>query len=181
MVTATCLLLHGPHFGGASAEREPQDGGQPAHTHIYRLLQKCVRADALGMRARVRRGTSLVEIMVALVFIAIVSGALLDAVARAGRNSEYAVRRSQALSLLQQRIEQVRADASGGSISTATINWTATPHGMTEPVNYSIGITARAGSTSDLFDVVGTATWQEVRRAGTRSDQATIWTIVRKQ
>jgi Tfp pilus assembly protein PilV len=118
-----------------------------------------------------------VEILVAVVFLAVCASAIVDGVWTANLQSSYALRRARVISLLQDQIETARGLASSDNLVNGSLTTPYTLPGFVGQV--SVTSTSTLESTShDLYDVTTTATWTEETSAGTRTDTATLSTTV---
>lgn len=129
-------------------------------------------------RARKTRGTSLVEILIAVVFLAVCASAILDAVWTGNLQASYAMRRTRVMGLLQDQLESLRGYAASGSLATATASASTTPPGFVGPVSISGTIHLETNSLT-LYDVTVTATWTEEGSFGTRTDTASLSTVIK--
>ncbi len=118
------------------------------------------------------------EILIAVVFLAICASVILDAVWTGNLQAGYAMRRSRVMGLLQDQLEALRGYAASGSLATATATSTSTPPGFVGPVSISGSISIETNSMT-LYDVTVTATWTEEGSFGTRTDTATLSTVIK--
>ena len=118
----------------------------------------------MALRISKQRGTSLAELLVAIIFIASCAGAILGSVSGSVQRSGYAKRRALALSQAKSTIESLRS----------TVSLT----GFGGPVAQTRVISAISGHTN-LFRVNVRITWADRGGGGSRSDDLTLETILR--
>jgi Tfp pilus assembly protein PilV len=123
-------------------------------------------------------GATLLEILIAVTFLAICSTAILQTVLTADTQASYAMRRSQILAALQSKIETVRGMAESGSLTEATTTETLNLQGIANPVTLVTVLALRTNSIS-LWDLTVTATWADGTSLGSRSDSASLTTVVK--
>src|SRR4051812_39263712 len=96
----------------------------------------------------VRGGMTLVEILIAVTFLAICAAAILETVLTADTQGAYALRRALVLSSLQDQIEAARGRAAGGSLTGGSNTVDMTVAGLSGPVSITTITTQRANSRS---------------------------------
>lgn len=133
----------------------------------------------MGQRRRVS-GATLIEILIAVTFLAICAAVILQTVTASSGNSSYAFRRQQVLSALQSRIETVRGTSNSSSITAGTSSTNVAVPGIAEPVTLVTTIASRETSLT-LWDVTVTGTWPEQRGSRVWNDSATLRTVVRER
>lgn len=124
-----------------------------------------------------KRGTTLVEVMVALVFLGICASTLLAAVNRSQITASVAQDRLAAFSLAQAQIQAIRATARTAALSPGITASSATVPTISTQVAVTKTITAVPGY-SDLFKVQIQATWGDSSNP-TRAGRAVVSTIMR--
>ena len=131
----------------------------------------------MGARQR-RAGTTLIEILIAVSFLAFCAAVILDTVVTANIQAGFALRRATVLALLQDKIETCRGTATTTPLTIGAINGNITPTGFVGQVTISQTIT-RPATTRTLYNVVVTATWTEETSLGTRTDTASLTSVVK--
>jgi type II secretory pathway pseudopilin PulG len=120
-----------------------------------------LRTDNLNVRVRShrRQGTTLVEILVSLVFLGLASGALLGVITlshtRAGNNVDKLI----ALTLAEDAVDELRRLAKDNPMVLGTTTEALTGTGITGTVTRTTTITANAGYGT-LYTISVTVTWQ---------------------
>ncbi len=116
------------------------------------------------------------EILIAVAFLAICASAIVEGVWTSNLQATYALRRAKIMSALQDQLEGVRALASAGSLSN--YSGTTTPTiASAGTVTITTTVTLESGSLT-LWDVTASATWTESTASGTRTDSASLSTVV---
>lgn len=82
------------------------------------------------------------------------------------------------MELLRSKIDQVRSNCTGGTVSLGTTNSTATVRGVPGTVGISVTISNVTGFAS-LRQVDVSAVWTESYRGGTRNDSMSFSTWVK--
>lgn len=125
-------------------------------------------------------GVTLIELLVALVVLSTSSVALLTGVNAAITKQSYAHRRALVLAALEDKVDTIRSNATGGTINVGTVITHLPLSGIEGQVTYTETITAIGGYT-DLYTVQESASWTETAAVATagRLDSMTLVTIVR--
>lgn len=110
------------------------------------------------MVRNLRRATTLVELLVCVVFIGLCASAMLGAIGTSSRSSSVAEEKLIGLTLAKNQLDQARADARAGTLSTGTTTTNPTGTGIKYPVTVQRVISA-VGGTADLFLVRATVSW----------------------
>jgi Tfp pilus assembly protein PilV len=136
--------------------------------------------DTNTVRIRVHRvrGTTLAELLVAVVFLAACTSAILGCVWSSQTQGGYASRRSAILAAVQAQIYAARAGARSSTLVVGTTTTQVTVSGLQSTVPVVTTVTLVSGYT-DLYQVSVTATWTETAGSTTRTDKLTIATNVR--
>jgi len=129
--------------------------------------------------AKIQRGTTMIEIMVTVAFLAVCAAAIADGVGYSHTQAAYAYRRSVIVSRLQDEIEKARGLAAQATLVAGTSNSTATVTGVEGAVSIKRVTSLHQNSTS-LFDVAASATWSDPSFGGVRADTASLTTIIRQ-
>jgi len=124
-----------------------------------------------------RRGTTLAELLVAVVLLAISASGIVACVVSSKRNATYAERRAIALAAATSVIERARADAASGTLAVGTVGPVAVS-GIPGSASYTCAVALVPGYT-DLYDVTVHLTWKEHTRAGERDDAVDLATRLR--
>lgn len=132
----------------------------------------------MALRISKQRGTSLAELLVAIIFIASCAGAILGSVSGSVQRSGYAKRRSLALSQAKSTIETLRSTGRTTALAPGTQVTAVTIPGFGGPVAQTRVISAIAGHTN-LFRVNVRIAWADRGGGGSRSDDLTLETILR--
>ena len=104
-------------------------------------------------------GTTLAELLVAVVFLAVCVSGIVACLVGSKHNASYAGRRAVALAAATSVIERARADARAGSLSLGT-SGPVDVAGMPAPASCTCTVT-RIGGTTDLYEVAVAVTWKE--------------------
>ena len=123
------------------------------------------------------RGSTLVEILIAVVFMAVAAGALLDAVWTSNAVSTYSVRRSRVLAALRDSLETARGTAFAGTLIVGVTTVNLSLAGIPKPVSVTTTIAFRATSMT-LYDVTAEAVWYEETTGRVRTDTLSLATVV---
>ena len=123
------------------------------------------------------RGSTLVEILIAVVFMAVAAGALLDAVWTSNAVSTYSIRRSRILATLRDALETARGTASAGTLIVGVTTVNLSLVGIPEPVSVTTTIAFRATSMT-LYDVTAEAVWYDETTGRVRTDTLSLATVV---
>ena len=126
-----------------------------------------------------RRGTTLVELMVSVGFLGVGAVALLTCVNASVVKEGYARRRAIILAAAEDAVDSTRGAATMGTIFTgASIQYITVP-GLQSTVTITTTITLQA-TYSDLYLVDVSATWNERPAVGvTRADSIVLDTLIR--
>lgn len=128
------------------------------------------------MLGNARGGTTLVELLVCVVFIGLCSAAMLGAMGSASRSSSIAETKLLALTLAKNELDKARAAGGAGTISVGTSTTTPTGTGIKYPVTVQRQITSVAG-VPDLYFVRARVTWTS-SVGSEHSGQVTVETYV---
>lgn len=107
----------------------------------------------------VRRGTTLVELLVAAVFVGLCSAAMLGAIGTSSRATSIAEEKLIALTFAKNELDLARAAANKGTITVGVRNETPSNTGIKYPVTVRTEVTAVAG-VADLFLVRTRVRWE---------------------
>ncbi len=110
------------------------------------------------IRMRRRAGTTLVELMVCMVFLGLCSAAMLNAIGAASRQASIAEEKLLALSTAKNELAKAQADARANSISVGSTTTYPTDTGIKYPVSVQTTISA-VGGYVDLYLVTTRVTW----------------------
>lgn len=110
------------------------------------------------MLGNARRGTTLVELLVAAVFVGLCAGAMLGAIGTASRATSVAEEKLIALTLAKNELDLARAAASKGTLTAGTTNTTPSNTGIKYPVTVRTEVTA-VGGVVDLYLVRTRVRW----------------------
>jgi Tfp pilus assembly protein PilV len=124
-----------------------------------------------------QRGTTLAELLVAVVFLAVCVSGIVASVASSQRNASYARRRALALATASCEIERARAEGKAGTLAVAAAA-PVTISGLPGPGTYTRHVVKSSGYSS-LYAVMVTVTWSEPTSSGSRSDSLVLTTLVR--
>ena len=131
------------------------------------------------MLLSIRRGTTLVELMVSVGFLGVGAVALLACVNSSVAMEGYARRRALILAAAENVVDGTRAAASMGTITPGASTQSLTLAGLQSAATLTQTITLQTGY-SDLYLVDVTATWNETPSAGiTRTDSLELDTLIR--
>lgn len=126
-----------------------------------------------------RRGTTLVELMVSVGFLGLGAVTLLACVNESLNNEAYARRRARILAAAQDVMDTTRATAHTGTVATGVTTKTIDVTGLQTGATITQTVTLQTGY-SDLYEVNVTATWNERPGIGqTRADSIVLDTFVR--
>jgi len=132
----------------------------------------------MGVRRR-NHGTGLIELLIAVTFLAICAVVILDAMMTANRQSAFALRRTRVLDALQDAIEVIRGTATKDTLTEGVTETKLDLPGFTE----SVAVTSKIDRRSDsrvLYDVVVTANWNDPS-TGKRGEVMSLATVVMDQ
>ncbi|MBV6457213.1 MAG: hypothetical protein HONBIEJF_00320 [Fimbriimonadaceae bacterium] len=130
-------------------------------------------------RERRRSGTTLIEVLIAVTFLAIAAAVILDAIMTANRQSAFALRRSRVLDALQDTLQGVRGKATKDSLMEGDSTVELSLPGFAESVAIKTTIQRRKDSRV-LYDVSATAAWNDPS-TGKRGETMTLATVVMDQ
>ncbi|MHB8635896.1 MAG: type IV pilus modification PilV family protein [Fimbriimonadaceae bacterium] len=137
------------------------------------------KADTNTVLLSIRRGTTLVELMVSAGFLGVGAVALLACVNAAVTNGNYARRRAVILADAENVIDATRAAASMGTIQPGVSAQAVNVAGMETSVTITETITLQAGYT-DLYLVDVSAAWNEHSAVGAaRADSIVLDTYIK--
>ena len=127
------------------------------------------------VRPRKRLGTTLVELAVAVVFLAVCTTAILECVTGSQVRTSYLQRRSAALGAAQDKVAKIRSTGARVALTPGT---TVESAGSEISVSQTISLVP---TYSDLYDVTVQASWAdgERLRGAARTDTITLRTYVR--
>lgn len=123
------------------------------------------------------RGLSLIEVMLAVVFLGICASSILACVTTTGRRMREVEQREQVLAYLQTQIESLASSArrSGSAVSTSS---SLTLTGIAKPVTIEKKVELVSGNT-DLYKIDVTAYWYDTVGAKDPSRTLRLTTFVR--
>jgi len=132
------------------------------------------------MRKGARKsGTTLIEVLIAVTFLAIASAVILDAIMTSNRQSAFALRRARVLDVLQDALEGVRGTATRDSLTDGkSVTEVALP-GFSEPITLTTTVERRKDSRV-CYDVIAEATWNDPS-TGKRGETLSLVTVVMDQ
>jgi type II secretory pathway pseudopilin PulG len=128
--------------------------------------------------ARHLRGTTLVELLIAVVFLAICTSSILACVWNSQTQGTYANRRSAVLAAIQAQIYTARGQARLGSLTPGATTTPTAVQGLSSSLGVTTTISLWPGYTN-LYLVTVSASWTEESRGVNRSDSLSISTLVR--
>ena len=124
-----------------------------------------------------QRGTTLAELLVAVVFLAVCASGILACLASSRHNAGYAGRRAIALATATSVIEGARSNAANGALVVGT-SGPIPVAGIPAPASYICTVALVAGYT-DLYEVTVNLTWTESTTRGSRGDSLQLVTRLR--
>lgn len=127
---------------------------------------------------RVLSGTTLVELLVAVVFIGICVSSILACVTTSGKRSVYARRRMLMLAQARSEIERTKASGRTTALTAGSTNTSAVVAGFTGTATLSKTIALISGYTN-LYRVTVTVTWTERSVGVSRNDSVSLETWTR--
>jgi len=137
------------------------------------------KADTNTVLVSMRRGTTLVELMVSVGFLGVGAAALLTCVNASLAQEGYARRRALILAAAENVLDGTRSSASAGSVPTGVTTQALTVAGLQTTVTITETITLQSGYP-DLYLVDVAATWNENPGVGTtRGDSLVLDTFIR--
>lgn len=104
------------------------------------------------------RGTTLVELLVCVVFLGLCSAAMLGAIGTASRSSSVAEEKLIALTLAKNELDQARAAAAKGTLTVSNVTTNPTGTGIKYPVTVQT-IATTVGGVNDLYYVRTRVSW----------------------
>lgn len=104
------------------------------------------------------RGTTLVELLVCVVFLGLCSAAMLGAIGTASRSSSIAEEKLIALTLAKNELDQARAAAAKGTLTVSNVTTNPTGTGIKYPVTVQT-IATTVGGVTDLYYVRTRVSW----------------------
>lgn len=104
------------------------------------------------------RGTTLVELLVCVVFLGLCSAAMLGAIGTASRSSSIAEEKLIALTLAKNELDQARAAAAKGTLTVSNVTTNPTGTGIKYPVTVQT-IATTVGGVADLYYVRTRVSW----------------------
>ncbi|MFY9234518.1 MAG: type II secretion system protein [Fimbriimonadaceae bacterium] len=110
------------------------------------------------MRLR-RKGTTLVELLVTIVFMAVAVGPIVSLITASHTRANVSKQRMLALGLAQNELESLKTLGRKGSVSTKNLTSSQTPTGATFPMTVSSRVVA--GPLPNTFDATVTVTYSE--------------------
>jgi Tfp pilus assembly protein PilV len=122
---------------------------------------------------------TLMEILIAVAFLAICAAAILDVVLVADTQGSYALRRTQVLTALQNEIEQSRGRAMAGTLTDGTTTTLMTLPGISGTVTVTTTTTLRSTSRT-LWDISTSASWTEQAKSRTWNDTASLVSLIKQ-
>lgn len=110
-----------------------------------------------------RKGTTLVELMLALVIVSIVLAALIGTLSTTSKRLRTTQYRAIALNLAKEAVEGLRTSSKSASLSA--LSSTTTRNNMGVPTTFSItkSVSANAGGVSGLYKLAATVTWNDAQ------------------
>lgn len=130
----------------------------------------------MSRRARKLAGTTLVELLICVIFLGLCAAAMLNAVSAAGRQASIAEEKLLALAVAKNELANAQAAAKTGTIVVGTTTTNPTDTGIKYPVSVKTVISAVSGY-SDLYQVSSQVTWTADTGAAL-SGQVTLETYV---
>jgi type II secretory pathway pseudopilin PulG len=110
------------------------------------------------MLGNARRGTTLVELMVCVVFLGLCSAAMLGAIGTASRSSSIAEEKLIAVTLAKNELDKARAAGNKGTLTAFNVTTNPTGTGIKYPVTVQTVSVAVAG-VADLYFVRTRVSW----------------------
>ena len=120
----------------------------------------------------------MVELLVAVVFLAVCTSAILGCVWATESRGNYATHEAAVLAYLQDTLEEVRSTARTAVPATGTFVTNPVLSSVHEPVTVTTVIALKPGY-ANLYTVTITADWNERNFRNVRADRMTISTFVR--
>lgn len=124
----------------------------------FRIRLICADDSCVGVRARKRAGTTLVELLVCVIFLGLCSAAMLNAIAAAGKQASIAEEKLLALAVAKNELAAAQAAARQGSIVEGSTESHPTDTGIKYPVVVLTTISLVSGHT-DLYKVNSLVSW----------------------
>lgn len=127
-----------------------------------------------GVRRGRLGGSSLIELLIAVIFLGIGATTIVSAVSTGATRALYAKHRETALALVQNQIDAVRITSRTSSLTVGTTVTTGGASNIPAGVTVTTTISLVSGYTN-LYDVAITATWPEK----SKTDSLKVETYVR--
>jgi Tfp pilus assembly protein PilE len=124
-----------------------------------------------------QRGTTLAELLVAVVFMAVCVSGIVASVTSSQRNGSFVRRRALALAEATGEIEKALSEGKAGTL-TAKTNAAVTVSGLPGPGQYVRKTQSVSGYTS-LYTVIVTVSWSEPTSDGSRDETLILTTVAR--
>ncbi len=124
------------------------------------------------------RGTTLAELLVAVVFLGVCVTSILACVTSSQEKATYAKRRAMVLGLLTDQMELARTSVLQNTIVAGVNTTNPTLTGLESAVTLTQTVVLVGGYTT-LYSVTVTATWTEQMPNYTRAETMTLQTYVR--
>ena len=103
-------------------------------------------------------GTTLVELLICVIFLGLCAAAMLNAVGAASRQASVAEEKLLALATAKNQIAQQQAAARDGTLAVGTSTTNPTDTGIRFPVTVTTTVSAVGGYT-DLYQVLTRVSW----------------------
>ena len=118
------------------------------------------------------------ELLIATVFMAVAVLSMLTGIRTAHEHADRSKYRMIGLALAEDRIEQARADARSGAVSTGVEFESRSNTGIPVNVQISRNISLVSGTT-DLYLVIVTVSWNDPNAVAVAQESVKLQTIVR--
>lgn len=119
----------------------------------------------------------MVEILIAVAFLAVCAVSILDAVFSANGQASYAARRNLVLVELKNEVESARGLAANGVLTERNGSEDRELPGIPGKVTVQTVVRLQTGSLT-LFDVTCQAQWQDETSSGARTESTKLSTVV---
>lgn len=108
---------------------------------------------------RPNRGTTLVELMVCVIFLGLCAGAMLNSIGTAGRQSSIAEERILGVTLAKNELDKARAMARANTLVVGTTTTNPTNTGIKYPVTVTTTVSVAPPGNQDLYLVHAVVSW----------------------